>query len=235
MKTNQFKTSAESIESSLKVKNLSLMLAFGTIATGTVAMLSAAPASAALLQNGEFGFTDGTLDFFDLNTFVIGNPLSVTFDPSPASARISSATGDFAPIFVEGNIYSVSTATGNFAYVSGNRYQLTNDLPFAFTSQGVTVTVNAGSLFDVTTNNAFQGLSLAAFGATGQITNADGTVATQQLAFSFNDLPNTPGRGNYGILVSPTAVPEPFTIIGTIVGGTAALRMRKKLAQAANK
>lgn len=27
----------------------------------------------------------------------------------------------------------------------------------------------------------------------------------------------------------PTAVPEPFTIIGTLIGGTAALRMRKKL------
>ena len=27
----------------------------------------------------------------------------------------------------------------------------------------------------------------------------------------------------------PTAVPEPFTIVGTLVGGTAALRMRKKL------
>lgn len=29
--------------------------------------------------------------------------------------------------------------------------------------------------------------------------------------------------------VTPTVVPEPFTIIGTIVGGTAALRLRKKL------
>lgn len=28
---------------------------------------------------------------------------------------------------------------------------------------------------------------------------------------------------------TPTSVPEPFTIIGTLVGGTAALRMRKKL------
>jgi hypothetical protein len=26
-----------------------------------------------------------------------------------------------------------------------------------------------------------------------------------------------------------TAVPEPFTIIGTLIGGTAAVRMRKKL------
>ena len=31
-----------------------------------------------------------------------------------------------------------------------------------------------------------------------------------------------------------TAVPEPFTIIGTLIGGTAAVRMRKKL-QASNK
>jgi hypothetical protein len=28
---------------------------------------------------------------------------------------------------------------------------------------------------------------------------------------------------------APTAVPEPLTIIGTIIGGTAAMRMRKKL------
>ena len=35
--------------------------------------------------------------------------------------------------------------------------------------------------------------------------------------------------------VSPTAVPEPFTIIGTIVGGTAALRLRKKLKAVNNK
>ena len=35
-----------------------------------------------------------------------------------------------------------------------------------------------------------------------------------------------PGGGGGG---GSTAVPEPFTIIGTIVGGTAALRMRKKL------
>ena len=32
--------------------------------------------------------------------------------------------------------------------------------------------------------------------------------------------------------VTSTAVPEPFTIVGTLVGGTAALRMRKKLKSA---
>lgn len=34
-----------------------------------------------------------------------------------------------------------------------------------------------------------------------------------------------------GLTVTPTNVPEPFTIIGTIVGGTAAFRLKKKLAK----
>jgi hypothetical protein len=33
----------------------------------------------------------------------------------------------------------------------------------------------------------------------------------------------------YGLASTSTAVPEPFTIIGTLIGGTAALRMRKQL------
>jgi hypothetical protein len=32
-----------------------------------------------------------------------------------------------------------------------------------------------------------------------------------------------------GSVSDPTAVPEPFTIVGTLIGGTAAMRMRKKL------
>lgn len=42
--------------------------------------------------------------------------------------------------------------------------------------------------------------------------------------------------GSYGSPIggSATAIPEPFTIIGTLVGGTAAVRMRKKLKTAGN-
>jgi hypothetical protein len=38
--------------------------------------------------------------------------------------------------------------------------------------------------------------------------------------------------GTAGAAPAPTAVPEPFTMIGTFVGGTAAMRMRKKLKSA---
>ncbi len=37
------------------------------------------------------------------------------------------------------------------------------------------------------------------------------------------------GPGNVNNVNAATSVPEPFTIIGTLVGGTAAMRMRKKL------
>ena len=44
--------------------------------------------------------------------------------------------------------------------------------------------------------------------------------------------PALTGRFQYNIAAvptTPTAVPEPFTIIGTLIGGTSAFRMRKKL------
>lgn len=54
----------------------------------------------------------------------------------------------------------------------------------------------------------------------------------------------TPNGGQISLLdnvkfgtANPTAstsVPEPFTVIGTLVGGTAALQMRKKLKSAGN-
>lgn len=52
----------------------------------------------------------------------------------------------------------------------------------------------------------------------------DGDLSLLAGNFSgFNSIVAVNAPGN------PTAVPEPFTIIGTLVGGTAALRMRKKL------
>lgn len=230
MKTKQYKALPNSLKFSTNTKGIAQLLAIGTIATGTLAVMSAAPASAAIIQTGKLGFTDGTDAF--ASTFSLGTSFSVNFDPAPATARINVATGDFAPLFTVGQVYPVATATGSFDFVGGNTYRLANDLPFNFTGQGLNVIVSAGSLFNVTTNNEFEGVTLASSGAAGSIVNADGSVAARQLAFSFNDIPESSGGGNYGFLVSPTAVPEPFTIIGTLVGGTAALRMRKKLADA---
>jgi hypothetical protein len=64
-----------------------------------------------------------------------------------------------------------------------------------------------------------------------------------QWIFSDNyaDISNIPNQDStgadlnifaYKAQASSTAVPEPFTIVGTLVGGSAALRMRKKLSDA---
>ena len=67
------------------------------------------------------------------------------------------------------------------------------------------------------------------------------TFAERSLSFNgiarsvnFGRTPNQPNTANQVLfdnvsLNTATLVPEPFTIIGTLVGGKAALRMRKKL------
>ena len=82
-------------------------------------------------------------------------------------------------------------------------------------------------------SSTFNGTSVS-FGASGTVgttvSNSFGTVNTDSFNLTFNDISSRSGAGGYSVLASTfTAVPEPFTIIGTLVGGTAAVLMRKKL------
>jgi hypothetical protein len=73
--------------------------------------------------------------------------------------------------------------------------------------------------------------------------NYRAVISTFPNFFNFSANPNFiagyPGGGDLNgqslkyafdiVTTNPTAVPEPFTVIGTLVGGTAVVRMRKKL------
>ncbi|PSB51938.1 PEP-CTERM sorting domain-containing protein [Chamaesiphon polymorphus CCALA 037] len=77
------------------------------------------------------------------------------------------------------------------------------------------------------TNLSLTNVTLASIFGTG-LTN--GTV----LEFRISDSDNFNNSGAFTVsspttLPTTTAVPEPFTIIGTLIGGAAAVRMRKKL------
>jgi hypothetical protein len=105
--------------------------------------------------------------------------------------------------------------------------------------EGITLQLND-------TNNTLQTINPTANGISGAalyygFIADDSTQTFNSVTFSLTTPVSDPNKLNdrFGIdnltvatlaqLNSSTAVPEPFTIIGTLVGGTAAWRMRKKL------
>lgn len=69
-----------------------------------------------------------------------------------------------------------------------------------------------------------------------KIGTCGGPATGESVAITFGNLQNSSQSGLTSIATSAEAqaVPEPFTIIGTIIGGTTALRMRKKLKSTAD-
>ena len=214
------------------------------------AAISAAPAGAVAITGGSLNFNLTTGDFYqNVNT---ANPFNVSFNPSGfasvafASGGFNTAPTNFFPtVFpAPGSTYAIAPSTGTFQYTgAGTTYRLTNQLNFAF-GNGVTIGIGPNSTFDFTPTTGTgvvgsEGFNVNILNAANPgtaIVNGTDSVPLQSLAFTFSDQLNV-GGGTGGIGVSGTAVPvpEPFTIIGTLIGGTAALRMRKKLMTAVNK
>jgi hypothetical protein len=83
--------------------------------------------------------------------------------------------------------------------------------------------VTFGFEADTTTNTT---------GVDGVFSAIDGDlslIAGQNLDLTVTANASAKGFSSYVSTASSTAAPEPFTIVGSILGGTAALRMRKKL------
>lgn len=196
------------------------------LAIGAVVGLSAAPASAVTFTGGELDFGIFTTPFANQVKLVPGNTVDLTFNPSGTASILKPATGSFASVFTT-PIVGVAPAPVSLSYVNGNSYKLNNNLVFAF-ANGVDFTLAQNSIFNAAiTNSNSASLSLASnagsfFTSGGDITN----IPTFGLTVNDTGLPS---RGLYVGSASPTAVPEPFTVIGTIIGGTAAFRIRKKL------
>jgi hypothetical protein len=231
MKTERL-TNSPSFKASLRINSITKAIAISGLAIGAAAMLPVAPAGAVLLSTGTLAFTDGTADFFSSPA---QTSYTVNFNPS-GTARIETANGAFGSTFGANENRTITPSTGIFNLVSGTTFSLASPaLNFTFpTSNGTIVSIAPGSTFTRTVNND-NGVGFANLDVTGTVSNPDGTVNLQQVAFTFSDIIGV-GGATYGIGISPVnpvaAVPEPFTVIGSLVGGAAALRMRKKLANA---
>ncbi len=188
-----------------------------------VAVLSqfAAPASAASLINETFGPAGSD------NTIAAGNTIGA-FTVSSGDIDLIGAGGpyDFYPtngkyIDLNGNNQGTITSTASpFNFTYGGT------LSFLYGANGAnrsaTVSIGGTTLGTITA-------SQSGVFSTQSYTIASGT--TGALKFTSNT------SGNAGIILDSivlnstdaTSVPEPFTMIGTLVGGTAAIRLRKKL------
>ena len=252
MKTKQL-TNLPSFKAPLSINSITKAIAISGLAIGAAAMLPAAPAGAVSFngsnnQPSRLTFGTNNSDFGQNVTGLVGNSFNVTFNTTPSGAlpnQVSNVQGAFSPTFVPGTTLTNNSPVATFLYQSGNLnsslYQLTNDLLFQF-SNNVSYTFRAGSLFQgsnpandnvISFQLAPNATQTSFFTSGSDITNAN------TVAFTFSDTGAGSG-GNYFITASPsttplTAVPEPFTVIGSLVGGAAALRMRKKLASAAKK
>ncbi len=222
---------------------LTQLIAIGSVAIGVATILPIAPAQAASLTGGELDFSGKTSGFFSSlrpTTTTLANTFSIDFNQNISGVAqpgtIDSTTGPFTTLFPSTTgTFNPASSTGSFEYVSGSTttpfyYKLTNDLVFSFTN-GVNLTIGSGTTFlgsIIGSTPSSQNASFQVANYVGSFfSNGAAPVDLESLAFNFND---TIGKtGGYTVQAVSVTVPEPFTVIGSIVGGTAALRMRKKL------
>jgi hypothetical protein len=240
MKVKQLPDLSTLFEIFSKSTSIAQLLTVGSLAVSISSAIAVAPAGAVSLANGDLTFGTSTLPSF----FADVNPgLNDTIEIAiGASTNVGSANGSLenAPFFTAPGSYNFGSPNpvALLNWVSGANngpiaYELANPIDFNFTN-GVNLKIAAGTLF--TGNMDTSSVSLSTILRTGSFFENNGDVAPlNALSFGFNDIGGT-GNGTYGITASTqsstTSVPEPFTIIGTIIGGAAAMRMRKKLADA---
>jgi hypothetical protein len=221
-----------------------LGLAAATVAAGSF-ILQSAPASAVeLVTNGNFGATTandtgwsrtGTTSIVPVSAFTNGaDPLTIAL------------TSGFGNVAVVGSVPATVPAVGSFAPISsgtwsynlvtnpGSLYNLSYN--FANYSKLVTRPSQASQSFQVTRNGVLiAGTSLS---GTSLDTSIVSTLTSftgsgnDVLSFVFNGvtasaIDNVSVQGPAPLPGTPA--PEPFTIIGTLIGGSAAIRMRRKL------
>jgi hypothetical protein len=226
----------------MKSKNIAIILA--TVSLSTLTVTSSATAASFTIPITTINGTDvnsgpsftvtsnflgtdtislnvsGTIDIarFDLPEGYTINAAGITTKPG----RI------FATPVPTGSIYSGGLVPGNYNYGA----LLIGNSTLGFTQLFAANTANGLGNPIPSSNLSLTNVSLNSIFGTGL---TSGTVLQFRVADVFGGGDNIRAfTVNGSINGSTTSVPEPFTIVGTIIGSTAALRLRKKLKSAPN-
>jgi hypothetical protein len=200
-----------------------LGLAAITVAAGSF-ILQSTPAQATqlgLVTNGDFSEGGTGWTTTGINTGIVDTtPLNsqLTFGNVGAVGSLTNFTGPFTGSWSQslstrsGSSYTLNYIFANYASLFGQtpagtfQVKVNNTILDTFTNAGLTSGPRANRTF------TGSGTDLLSFTFTGVAASAIDNVLVN------GDAP-----------LPSTAAPEPFTIIGTLIGGTAAVRMRKKL------
>lgn len=213
----------------MKLRSL-MASAFGVVALAQFAT----PASAITLLSENFG--SGNQDQFNIGVGgTVGSTFKVTAGnvdlvgngvPPNGSYNFYPGNGNY--IDLNGNTSGTITSIGSFSFAAGD----TLNLSYNYGNYGTNALGNGANIFLGTTQIGL--INNVPFGSSffsGSYTS------TQAFSGALSFVSTTPGSGGIVLdnitLDKTTAVPEPFTIIGTLIGGTAAIRTRKKLKAAA--
>jgi hypothetical protein len=187
--------------------------------------------------------------------FAPGNPLTIGTQSGFSQTVISALGGGISQASVRVTLFDGDTASGDFDF--NQNTLLLNGVNFGnfSTVQSQQTDGNGVALSQALSGGGFRNGTLDTGFFFSNNTATLGQLYTSlnsgNIVFGLNDL--SPGDNFYdftqglnssiinvgtGPVVTPggggTAVPEPFTIVGTMIGGAAALRIRKRL-KATNK
>jgi hypothetical protein len=231
-----------------KIKHLSKLFAISTISTAAcVLAVGKAEAAVITLDFEGVGNLANVNNFYNGGTDSLGNSgtnygISFGSDALGIIDQDAGGSGNFGGepspdtvlFFLGGSAATMNVAAGfdtGFSFF----YSAINSPGFINVYDGLNSTGNILATLTLPTT-PFNGAPdptgafspLVAFGVNfnGIAKSVDFGGTANQIGFDNITLGSaTPGNGGQG-------VPEPFTIIGTLIGGTAALRMRKKLSSA---
>jgi hypothetical protein len=158
-----------------------------------------------------------------------------TFDSTVTAPFVGSGTLGFDGAATVGDfsLASLSNLNMNFSFTNGSSFSLADSTSNLSTSGISIFDLGAGNLGLVFTGSGGGGAvdfsknsTSLSFEPTSSISNPTGCcggngVTNLYFTEAFG--------GSYNATAAAQSVPEPFTIVGTLVGGTAAIRMRKKL------
>jgi hypothetical protein len=202
----------------------------GVLAVSSVAVCAPNANAASLAIGSTVQSTDVfSGSAFTVNSDYLGTALlsltasgTVNLDNTSALGYTTNAAGVVTtPTSSLGNAGTASAAPSTASYGS----LLLGNADLGFFQVFAPNSTNGFGSSSPSTNLSFSDISLSSIFGSG-LTN--GTV----LEFRVTDSNTGDNSGSFavsGSIVDAQAVPEPFTIVGTLIGGTAALRMKKKL------